>query len=81
MQGAFVALVDRASDPFNCINHIDTDVECYETWNTVWALEGDTIEEARESLGKQKFIGISSHVTDCELLDDKPAGTHRVYEE
>ena len=72
MQGVFVALADRDSDPFDCVEHIDTDVECYETWNTVWILEGDTLEEARKSLEEHRFCGSCYHVSDCELLDDKP---------
>ena len=57
MQGVFVALVDRDYDPFQCIEHMDTDVECYETWNTVWILEGDTLEEAKKITGRKEISG------------------------
>ena len=58
-EGGFVALVDRDPDPFACTGysgppegmeaHLRT---CRETWATVWALEGDTLEEARQSLAE-----------------------------
>ncbi len=79
MQGGFVALVDRNPDPYACTayggppedmeTHLRT---CRETWATVWALEGDTLEEARQSLAERRFSGSAYHVNDCELLDDRP---------
>ncbi len=79
MQGAFVVLVDRDPDPYACTAYggPPEDVEahlrtCRETWATVWALEGDTLEEARQSLAERRFCGSAYHVNDCELLDDRP---------
>ena len=79
MKGGFVALVDRDPYPFACTGyggpaegmeaHLRT---CRETWATVWALEGDTIEEARQALAESRFRGVAYHVNDCELLDDRP---------
>ena len=81
MEGGFVALVDRDPDPFACTAydgpaevaeaHLST---CRETWATVWALEGDTLEEARQALAESRFRGVAYHVNDCELLDDRPQG-------
>ncbi len=79
MQGGFVALVDRDPDPFPCTVFDGTEEErethermCRETWATVWELEGDTLEEARQSLAERRFSGSAYHVNDCELLDDRP---------
>ena len=79
LEGRFVVLVDRDPDPFACTGyggppegmdaHLST---CRETWATVWALEGDTLEEARQSLAESRFRGIAYHLNDCELLDDRP---------
>ena len=79
-EGGFVALVDRDPDPFACTAyggpvegmeaHLNT---CRETWATVWALEGDTLEEARQALAESRFRGIAYHLNDCELLDDRPS--------
>ena len=79
MQGGFVALVDRATDPFPCVvfdgpeggreTHERT---CSETWDTVRVLEGDTLEEARQSLMERRFSGAAYHLSDCQLLDDRP---------
>ena len=78
-EGAFVALVDKNPHPFACTAyggpaegmeaHLST---CRETWATVWALEGDTLEEARQALAESRFRGAAYHVNDCELLDDRP---------
>ncbi|MCY4529744.1 MAG: hypothetical protein OXD46_12020 [Chloroflexi bacterium] len=79
MQGGFVALVDRNPDPYACTAYggppEDMEVHlrtCRETWASVWALEGDTLEEARQSLAERRFCGSAYHVNDCELLDDRP---------
>ena len=79
MQGGFVALVDRNPDPYACTAyggpsegmeaHLST---CRETWATVWALEGDTLEEAKQALAESRFRGAAYHLNDCELLDDRP---------
>ena len=79
MQGGFVALADRNPAPYACTAYggPPEDMEahlrtCLETWATVWALEGDTLEEARQSLAERRFCGSAYHVNDCELLDDRP---------
>ncbi len=81
MQGGFVALVDRDPDPFACTGYSGPPegmeahlITCRETWATVWALEGDTLEEARQALAESRFRGVAYHVNDCELLDDRPQG-------
>lgn len=78
-QGSFVALVDRDPHPFACTayagppegeeDHLQT---CRETWAEVWALEGDTLEEAKQALAESRFRGTAYHINDCELLDDRP---------
>ena len=77
--GGYVALIDRDPDPFPCTVYDGTEEEreahertCRETWATVWALEGDTLEEARKSLAERRFLGAAYHLSDCELLDDRP---------
>ena len=45
---------------------------CRETWATAWALEGDTLEEAKQALAERRFLGAAYHLSDCELLDDRP---------
>ena len=77
--GGFVALVDRDPDPFPCVVYDGTEEEreahertCRETWATAWALEGDTLEEARQALAERRFIGAAYHLSDCQLLDDRP---------
>ena len=41
-------------------------------WATVWGLEGDTLEEARQALAESRFRGAAYHLSDCELLEDRP---------
>ena len=74
-----MVLVDQDPDPFACTAyngpeegrdaHEET---CRETWATVWGLEGDTLEEARQALAESRFQGAAHHLSDCELLDDRP---------
>ena len=45
---------------------------CRETWATVWGLEGDTLEEARQALAESRFRGAAYHLSDCQLLEDRP---------
>ena len=80
MAGGFVALVDRDSDPFPCMVYKGPEEgrkaherACRETWATAWVLEGDTLEEARKALAESRFLGAVYHLSDCELLDDRPA--------
>ena len=77
--GGFVALVDRNPDPYACTGYggppedMETHLRtCRETWATVWALEGDTPEEARQALAERRFLGAAYHLSDCELLEDRP---------
>ncbi len=82
-QGSFVVLAVRDPHPFACTAY-DYDFDdppeemkthlsaCRETWAEVWALEGDTLEEAKRALKESRFRGIAYHVNDCELLDDRP---------
>ena len=77
--GGFVALVDRDPAPFPCVVYDGPEEDreahertCRETWATVWALEGDTLEEARQALAESRFLGAAHHLSDCELLDDRP---------
>ena len=76
--GGFVALIDKEDDPMPCPfdgPEGDWDVHsrtCRETWVTAWVLEGDTLEEARQSLAESRFRGTAYHLSDCELLDDRP---------
>ena len=80
-RGGFVALIDENEDPWACTGgnfdnqedheaHMET---CRERWDTVFGLEGETLEEARQALSEQRFLGAAYHVNDCELLDDRPA--------
>ena len=79
MKGEFVALIERDPDPFACTSydgpaegmeaHLST---CRETWATVWGLEGDTLEEARQALAESRFRGAAYHLSDCQLLEDRP---------
>ena len=77
--GAFVALVDRDPYPFPCVVFGGPEEEreahertCRETWATARALEGDTLEEARQALAERRFLGAAYHLSDCELLEDRP---------
>ena len=79
--GCFVALIDRDPDPFPCVVYDGPEEgrdaherTCSETWETAWALEGDTFEEARQSLVESRFLGAAYHLSDCELLEDRPSG-------
>ena len=79
MEGGFVALVDRGPDSFACTgyNGPAEGMEallrtCRETWATVWGLEGDTLEEAKQALTESRFRGAAYHLSDCQLLDDRP---------
>ena len=78
--GAFAALVDRDPDPFPCVVYGGPEEgrdaherTCRETWATVWLLEGDTLEKARRALAESCFLGAAYHLSDCQLLDDRPA--------
>ena len=77
--GGFVALIDRDPEPFPCVVFDGTEEEreahertCRETWATAWALEGETLGEARQALTERRFLGAAYHLSDCELLDDRP---------
>ena len=82
-RGSFVVLAVRDPHPFACTAY-DYDFDdppeemeahlsaCRETWAEVWALEGDTLEEAKRALEESRFRGTAYHVNDCELLDDRP---------
>ena len=81
MQGGFVVLVDQDPDPFACTSYNGPEEEreahedtCRETWATVWGLEGNTLEEARQALAESRFLAAAYHLSDCELLDDRPRG-------
>ena len=78
-QGSFVVLAVRDPHPFSCTAYGGPAEEmeahlsaCRETWAEVWALEGDTLEEAKQALAESRFRGIAYHINDCELLDDRP---------
>ena len=78
-EAGFAALVDRNPTPFACTAYVGPSEgmeahlqTCRETWATVWALEGDTLEEAKQALKEFRFRGVAYHVNDCELLDDRP---------
>ena len=65
--------------PFPCVVHDGPEEEreaqertCRETWATVWGLEGDTLEEAKQALAECRFRGAAYHLSDCQLLDDRP---------
>ena len=77
--GGFVVLVDRDPDPFPCVVYDGSEElrqaherTCRETWATAWALEGDTLEEAKQALAERRFLGTAYHLSDCELQDDRP---------
>ena len=77
--GRFVALIDRDPDPFSCVVYDGPEEgreaherTCRETWATAWTLEGETLEEARQALAERRFTGAAYHLSDCELLDDRP---------
>ena len=77
--GRFVALIDRDPDPFPCTAYDGPKAEreahertCRETWATAWTLEGETLEEARQALAERRFTGTAYHLSDCQLLDDRP---------
>ncbi len=76
--GGFVALIDKEEDPPSCPldgPEGDWDVHsrtCRETWVTAWVLEGDTLEEAKQALAERRFLGAAYHLSDCELLEDRP---------
>ena len=79
MKGEFVVLVDRDPYPFPCTAYNGPEEEreaheetCRETWATVWGLEGDTLEEARQALAESRFRGAAYHLSDCQLLEDRP---------
>ena len=69
-----MALIDREPDPFPCplARRHSEEGTCWETWVTAWMLEGETLEEARQALAESRFIGTAYHLSDCELLDDRP---------
>ncbi len=67
-EGGFVALIDR--DPEE--EREAHERTCRETWATVWGLEGDTLEEAKQALAESRFRGAAYHLSDCQLLDDRP---------
>ena len=79
MEGGFVVLVDQDPDPFPCTAyncpedgrdaHEDA---CRETWATALGLEGDTLEEAKQALAESRFRGAAYHLSDCQLLEDRP---------
>ena len=60
--GGFVALVDRDPDPFPCVVFDGPEDE----------REGDTLEEARQALAERRFLGAAYHLSDCQLLEDRP---------
>ena len=33
---------------------------------------GSTLKEARQALAESRFLGAAYHLSDCELLDDRP---------
>ena len=77
--GGFVVLVDRDPDSFPCVVFDGKEEEreahestCRETWATAWGLEGDTLEEAKQALAERRFLGAAYHLSDCELLEDRP---------
>ena len=79
MKGEFVVLVDRDPYPFACTSYNGPEDEreaheetCQEAWATVWGLEGDTLQEAKQALAESRFRGAAYHLSDCELLDDRP---------
>lgn len=79
MAGGFAALVDRDPDPFPCTVYDGPEEgreaherACFETWASVWLLFGNTLKEAGRSLAESRFQGVAYHLSDCELLDDRP---------
>lgn len=78
MQGSWVYLADEDTDPFDCLqtwdlqDEVDHNPNCKERWNTVWALPGETREEAEAAHTAKTYLGSAYHVADCELLDDRP---------
>ena len=81
MEGGFVALIDR-DGPVRlhrlqrpCREHGGPPEHMPgEPWATVWGLEGDTLEEARQALAESRFRGAAYRLSDCQLLDDRPGG-------
>lgn len=79
-QASFAVLVDANDEPWECSAYYSGDEAdeerhretCFERWDTVWGLPGDTIEEARQALVERRFLGTAYHVSDCGLLDDRP---------
>ena len=47
------------------------DYDCSE-WSNCTALPGETLEEARISSGQGERLGVACHVSECEMLDDRP---------
>ena len=41
-------------------------------WATAWALEGETLEEAKQDMAERRFLGADHHLNDGESLDDRP---------
>ena len=77
----FCALIDRNNDPWSCTGFHSDDKRvqeehegtCMETWDTVWHLPGETLEEATVACREGRFTGgVACHINDCELLDDRP---------
>ena len=68
-EASWVVGVDKDPDPAPCWRSWDAGHpdDCKETWSTVWALPGETREEAEAALARLDFLGAAYHVADCEL--------------
>ena len=74
MQGFWVVGVDKDDDAWSCTAGTEPGhpEDCIERWSTMWALPGDSLEEAHAALARQEFLGPVYHVNDCELVKEKP---------
>lgn len=58
---------DGPDGPPPCL-FCEDEAGCVE-WATLWALPGQTREEALKALRNKKFIGMYCHVSECELAE------------
>ncbi len=77
--GGFVALIDgtrtRSPAPSTTVRRRTgrpTRERATRPGRRCGALEGDILEEARKSLAESRFLGAAYHLSDCQLLDDRP---------
>ena len=76
MGGTWCYLADESADPYSCIQDgiQDGHDDCLERWDTVRLLPGATRAEAEAAHERKEYVGSAYHVSDCEVLEDKPRG-------